>query len=239
MKRVSIHLFKNITVAITVIFASVLTTATSAKTIFLSSNKASSTNTQHATIERDEDLDMMSLAEMLNSVPIDKKSSELIQKFQTKEARNRLLNKEFNKDNNCNVEFTRNKEVLVVTIPADKLFAPNDTIISSEAIKYLNPLKRYLKEPDMYRVLLVMHTDNTGSEKYRDMLTESRSSELFDWFDNQDLDTSYLFSYGMGDDQPLYENDSMTHRAANRRLEVYLMPGKKMLEQAKKGRIIF
>lgn len=31
----------------------------------------------------------------------------------------------------------------------------------------------------------------------------------------------------------------MTNRAKNRRLEVYLVPGKKMLEQAKKGRIVF
>jgi outer membrane protein OmpA-like peptidoglycan-associated protein len=238
MKRVSIHLYKLFVASCVAIAAIVMPVNTSAKLIFLSSSKSEPTKQQSA-VDRDEDLDQMSLAEMLNSVPIDKKSSELIQKFQTKEARNRLLNKEFNKENNCNVEFTRNKEVLVVTIPASNLFAPNDTVISTEAVKYLTPLKRYLKEPDMYRVLLVMHTDNTGSEQYRDIITDARSSALFDWFDDQDLDTTYLFSYGMGDDQPLYDNDSMTHRAANRRLEVYLMPGKKMLDQAKKGRIIF
>lgn len=209
------------------------------KIIALSQNRTTALPTQRTAEERDEDLDALSLAEMLNSVPVDKKCSQLIQKFQTKEARNRLLGKEYTTKNGFNVEFTRNREVLVITIPAEKLFAPNDTLVRKDAAAVLAPLKRYLKEPDMYRVLLVMHTDNTGSDVYRDRLTEARSAQLFDWFDDQGLDTSYLFSYGMGDEQPLRENNSMTNRAANRRLEVYLVPGKKMVEQAKKGRIVF
>jgi len=31
----------------------------------------------------------------------------------------------------------------------------------------------------------------------------------------------------------------MSNRDKNRRLEFYLMPGRKMVEQAKKGRIVF
>ena len=43
----------------------------------------------------------------------------------------------------------------------------------------------------------------------------------------------------MGDEMPLVPNNSMSNREKNRRLEVYLVPGKKMLEMAKKGRIVF
>lgn len=177
--------------------------------------------------------------EMLNSVPLDSKSAELVRKFQEKEGRNRLHAREYNDKNGCTVETFRNKEVLLITIPAEKLFAPNDTILRSGATSFLNPIKRYLKEPDMYRVLVVMHTDNTGSELYRDMLTEKRSQAVADWFDNQGCDTEFLFPYAYGDDMPLVKNNSMANRAKNRRLEVYLVPGKKMLEQAKKGRIVF
>ena len=67
------------------------------------------------------------------------------------------------------VETYRNKEVLLITIPASKLFAPNEVEVRKEAASLLAPLKRHLREPDMYRVLLVMHTDNTGSEKYREL----------------------------------------------------------------------
>ena len=191
-------------------------------------------------LARSEDLDELTLPEMINSVELDKKSAELIRKFQDKEGRNRLHGKEYNaQKNGCTVETYRNKEVLLITIPASKLFAPNEIELRREAASLLAPLKRYLKDPDMYRVLLVMHTDNTGSEGYRDNLTEERSTALFDWFVDQGADTRFLFSYAMGDEMPLVPNNSMSNREKNRRLEVYLVPGKKMLEMAKKGRIVF
>lgn len=191
------------------------------------------------TLQRIDALDEMSFREMINSVGLDGKSADLIRKFQEKEGRNRLYNKEYNAKNSSMVETYRNKEVLLITIPASKLFAPNEVEVRKEAASLLAPLKRYLREPDMYRVLLVMHTDNTGSEKYREHITEERSTALFDWFVKEGCDTRYLFSYAYGDDMPLVENNSLTNREKNRRLEVYLVPGTKMLEQAKKGRIVF
>ena len=195
--------------------------------------------TESFAVQRIDDLDNLSFIEMINSVPLDSKSAELIRKFQEKEGRNRLHNKEYNPKNGCSVETFRNKEVLLVTIPASRLFTPNEVELSDSADELLSPLKRYLKDPDMYRVLIVMHTDNTGSELYRDHLTEERASALFDWFVQQRVDTRYLFPYAMSDDMPLYPNDTMDHRESNRRLEVYLVPGKKMLDQAKSGRIVF
>lgn len=190
-------------------------------------------------LPRVEALDDLSFREMINSVELDSKSAELIRKFQEKEGRNRLYNKVYNSRNSSMVETYRNKEVLLITIPASKLFAPNEVEVRKDASSLLAPLKRYLREPDMYRVLLVMHTDNTGSEKYREHVTEQRSTALFDWFVKEGCDTRYLFSYAYGDDMPLVENNSLSNREKNRRLEIYLVPGKKMLEQAKKGRIVF
>lgn len=186
-----------------------------------------------------EDLLEKEFIEMLNSVPLDNKSADLIRKFQEKEGRNRLYGREYNSKNGCTVETYRNKEVLLITIPASALFAPNDTVLRKSSSTLLSPIKRYLKDPDMYRVLIVMHTDNTGSALYRDELTEKRINAVNDWFVDQGADTEFLFPYAFGDDMPLVENNSMSNREKNRRLEIYLVPGKKMLEQAKKGRIVF
>lgn len=186
-----------------------------------------------------DELEELNFLELLNSVPLDSKSADLIRKFQEKEGRNRLFGRDYNANSGCTVETFRNKEVLLVTIPAAKLFAPNDITLRPDAASVLTPLKRYLREPDMYRVLMVMHTDNTGSDVYRDYLTEERSKAITEWFEENGSDTSYLFPFAFGDDMPLVENNSMTNRERNRRLEVYLVPGKKMLEQAKKGRIVF
>lgn len=74
------------------------------------------------TLQRIDALDEMSFREMINSVGLDGKSADLIRKFQEKEGRNRLYNKEYNAKNSSMVETYRNKEVLLITIPASKAF---------------------------------------------------------------------------------------------------------------------
>lgn len=178
------------------------------------------------------ELDDMEFKEMVMSVDLGK-YADVIKKKQLEEGTNLL--KFFEKKEGCNVETFRNKEIILVTIPAKLLFAPNETVLDHKAGEYLEHFKKYLKEPDKYRVLLTMHTDNTGSEEYREILTEERVEAVFDWFDEANgVDTSYLFTYFFGDDQPLYPNDSRENREKNRRLEIYIMPGLKMIEQAKK-----
>lgn len=189
-------------------------------------------------MERIPELDDLDFIEMLNSVD-PRSGSSLIQKFQAKEGKNKLLNGKYSPSSDCKVEAYRNKEVLLITIPAYLLFDPNDIELKPGAQEYLIPIKRYLKEPDMFRVMLVMHTDNTGSEEYRDRITLERVNSVFDWFEDSGVNTKYLFSYALGDEMPLKPNDSMENRRQNRRLEIYLVPGTKMVQQAQKGRIAF
>lgn len=184
-------------------------------------------------------LEEMSFAELINSVDPGKQV-DMVRTFQEREASNVLLkNRMLSETNGCTVDAVRNREVLVVTIPASRLFGPNQTELREDAPKYLEPFKRYLKNPDMYRVLLVMHTDNTGSEAYREELTVDRAEAVTEWFEENGADTSFLFPFAMSDDIPLVPNDSFENRDRNRRLEIYLVPGEKMIEEAKKGRIAF
>ena len=129
--------------------------------------------------------------------------------------------------------------MILITIPADALFAPNSVTLKPEASRFLSPLKRYMNNSDMFRVLIVMHTDNTGSEQYRESVTADRVDAVSEWFDDNGADTTFTFSYAFSDDSPLVPNTSLENRARNRRLEIYLMPGEKMLKEAKKGKIEF
>lgn len=190
-----------------------------------------------AVADKKQNLDDMSFAEIVNSVDLGKQA-ELIQKFQDKEAKNVLLkHKTLSPQNGCSVDAIRNREIIVVTIPASKLFGPNSTELLEQADQYLEPFKRYLKDPDMYRVVAVMHTDNTGSDVYREELTIARAESVAEWFDDEGVNTDFLFPYAMSDDIPLVPNDSFENREKNRRLEIYLVPGETMLEKAKQGRI--
>lgn len=184
------------------------------------------------------ELDNMTKDELLLSLQLNKYAS-LIKKFQIKEA-TRLINDVYKpKESGCNIETMRGGEVIIITIPSDLLFLPNEIELSGDYDKFLSPIKRYLKKPDFYRVLLVMHTDNTGSETYTDNLSLDRVDSIFEWFESQQCDTTYLFPTASGASEPLLgiKNNSAINRANNRRLEIYLIPGEEMLRQAKSGRI--
>lgn len=191
-------------------------------------------------------LDELDKTGLLLATPLSGKEATLIKEFQQKEGTS-LINGEIKKLNDryrrepITVEKLRGGEVLVVTIPASLLFMPNDTILRQIAGRVLSPFKRYLKNPDMYWVILDMHSDNTGNTEYTDNLTLERVTSVFDWFEDQGCNTQYLFPTASGAWDPLPGIDylSMSNRAKNRRLEIYLVPGRKMVEEAKKGKIAF
>ena len=140
------------------------------------------------------------------------------------------------KKNNYDVELMRDNEVIIVTIPAGQLFEPNDTSVTTLGKISLKPLLRYLKNPGFYKMLLVMHSDNTGSDRYTLELTRSRVNAVFDWFD-ENGSVDFVVPYALGATDPVNGNDSMDNRKNNRRLEIYLVPNSVMINQAKKGRI--
>lgn len=140
------------------------------------------------------------------------------------------------KKQNYDVELMRDNEVIVITLPAGQLFAPNDTVLSSLGAVSLKPLMSYLVNPGFYKMLLVMHSDDTGSKQYTESLTRARVNAVFDWID-ENASVDFVVPYALGGSDPLVDNNSMDNRKRNRRLEIYLVPDEVMIAQAKKGRI--
>ncbi len=138
------------------------------------------------------------------------------------------------KKSNYDVEIMRDDEVIVITIPASQLFDANDTVLNQVGVERLKPFLRMIKNPGFYKMLLVMHSDNTGSEVYTLNLTRQRVNAIFDWFD-ENGSVDYVVPYALGDTDPIVDNNSVENRKRNRRLEIYLVPEKTMIQQAKKG----
>lgn len=136
-----------------------------------------------------------------------------------------------------NVETMRNGEVIVATIASDDLFYPNDTVLKPNAGKHLRPFLQFLNVPDMYRMLLAMHSDDTGTEAYTDVLTSSRVLAVLEWFQQNAASSDYIIPYAMGASEPLRLNNSVNNRMKNRRLEIYLVPGKTMIDLSSKGKL--
>ena len=185
----------------------------------------------------DEDIYELSLDENLATPEIkNDKQADRIQEFQYDMAM------AFRKSNYA-VEVMRDDEVIVITIPASQLFDSNDTVVNKVGEALLKPFLRVLKNPGFYKMLLVMHSDNTGSSVYTLNLTRQRVNAIYDWFD-ENGSVDYVVPYALGDTDPvvdennnIVENNSVENRKRNRRLEIFLVPEKTMLQQAKKGTI--
>ena len=137
------------------------------------------------------------------------------------------------------IELTRGGEVIVATIGTDQLFAPNDTVLRDNAQEFLRPYADLLKQMGMYKMIVVCHTDDTGSEAYTDHLSEARASAVYDFLFKNQLENVDLLSYALGASEPSVPNDSRENRAKNRRVEIYIVPDILILEMAKSGKLQF
>ncbi len=123
----------------------------------------------------------------------------------------------------------RKGEVVKLQLPIQQLFEPNDTLLSAQAMKPLAALRPYLSE--RYHVAIVSHSDNTGSESYTQRLSEQRAHAVTNWLVENGFSLSSIATYPMGSTQPLLPNTSVTNRAKNRRIEIYLLPTTTLLEE--------
>ena len=137
------------------------------------------------------------------------------------------------------ISTVRNGEVIKVVIPMSQLFQPNDTMLWSRANLMLRPFIRYIQIPDYYHILIVAHSDDTGTPAYTEKLTEIRAQAVKDWLTAYGADPAYVVAYAAGSNEPLYSNTSEVNRDRNRRLEIYLVPGEELIWDARKGKVSF
>ena len=128
-------------------------------------------------------------------------------------------------------------EVIIISIPADLLFEPNQTELSSEADNVLRVYCEFLQSPDFYHMALVMHHDNSASESFSNEITQLRVQSVYDWFVANATSVRYVSEFYMGNREPILPNNSINNRRQNRRLEIYLIPGNAMIEQAKRNQL--
>lgn len=132
----------------------------------------------------------------------------------------------------------RKGEVLRVAVPCSQLFAPNQGSLMQGAARYLSAFRDIVRLPKHYKVLVVVHTDDAGSADYLDSLSEERANAIDEYYvQSLDKDDLNIVPYGVGNDEPLLPNTSIGNRAANRRVDFYIIPGQSLIDQARSGRL--
>lgn len=179
------------------------------------------------------DIYELSLDENINTPELGKQAKNIIAFQNTQVAE---LSKLSQSGYPYSVTTVRDGEVVKITIPARHLFKPNDVNMCDNGKRILKPLLKYLNTSQLYKMVLTMHSDNTGNETYTLDLTTRRVNAIFDWI-GENHKTEYVVPYALGSSDPIKDNNSIANRDANRRLIIYLIPAEIMITQAKRNKI--
>jgi outer membrane protein OmpA-like peptidoglycan-associated protein len=130
-----------------------------------------------------------------------------------------------------NAQVERIGEGIRVTFDSGLLFAFDSAELQSAARQNLQELSTSLKEYPNTTVVVVGHTDATGSDSYNQDLSERRSASARSYLISEGVPSARVTAEGRGETEPVASNDDETGRALNRRVEVAIFASEEYREE--------
>jgi outer membrane protein OmpA-like peptidoglycan-associated protein len=122
------------------------------------------------------------------------------------------------------IDVVRKGDEIVLNMPSKVTFDVDSAIVSPQFQPTLNEVARVLSQYEKTFVDVVGHTDSTGSDAYNMTLSQRRADSVATYLSSNGVLRARIATQGMGESQPIANNDSETGRAQNRRVEIKLVP---------------
>lgn len=112
-------------------------------------------------------------------------------------------------------------------------FDTNKYNINAASMATLDKLTGVLREYPDTDVLVIGHTDSTGSDAYNMTLSKQRAQSVTSYFTGtKGLSASRFTTNWYGEQSPIADNSTAEGRAQNRRVNVVIVPNEKMVKDA-------
>ncbi|MBC8055837.1 MAG: OmpA family protein, partial [Rhizobiales bacterium] len=122
-----------------------------------------------------------------------------------------------------NVEVSRTEDnQLKLNIPNDISFDTGSAAIKPQLRAVLDPFASSLQNDPTARLMIVGHTDSTGSAAINNPLSVERAQSVRDYLVTRGVPGARVDTAGRGDREPIAENATDAGRAKNRRVEIFL-----------------
>ena len=122
-----------------------------------------------------------------------------------------------------NATVERVGEGIQITFDSAILFATDSATLNAASQDNLNKLAASLQEYPNTDLVIVGHTDASGSEEYNQRLSERRADAAATFLLQSGVTSARLTTYGMGELEPIADNESALGRQQNRRVEIVLV----------------
>lgn len=114
---------------------------------------------------------------------------------------------------------------IVVRIPAIFTFDAGSAVVKATTDATLLEIARTVKTRNRTFVDVLAHTDTTGTPQVNRALSDKRAAAVAAYLVGHGVSKSRIGSNGLGESMPLYNPEtSETEKAANRRIEIRLVP---------------
>lgn len=130
-------------------------------------------------------------------------------------------------------EVTQAGEGIVVKFDSGILFDFNKSDLKASARENIKNLVATLNKEQGTDILVIGHTDNVGSLDANQKVSENRANAVRAFAVSQGLSSSRIRTEGRNFSEPLESNDTEAGRAANRRVEIVIVAGNQMKQEAK------
>ncbi|MEG3177187.1 OmpA family protein [Sphingomonas sp. RB3P16] len=122
------------------------------------------------------------------------------------------------------VRVTRQGDDLILTIPSELTFAYKSDSVAPGFQRTLDQLAAVLQTHERSFVDVYGHTDSTGSDGYNQALSERRARAVAAYLMGHGVNAARLATKGFGRTQPIAANETPEGQAANRRVEIKIVP---------------
>jgi outer membrane protein OmpA-like peptidoglycan-associated protein len=110
---------------------------------------------------------------------------------------------------------------LVITL-SDVLFSSNSSTLTSVGLNAINRLADVLNENPHRRVQVEGFTDNVGSARSNEQLSDRRASAVRNALTTRGISGDRIQLHGYGEANPVADNNTESNRQLNRRVEIVL-----------------
>lgn len=127
----------------------------------------------------------------------------------------------------------RQGEGILVKFDSGILFDVNKTALKSAAQSNLTNLATSLTNNPQTNILIVGHTDNTGSASLNQDLSVRRAESVKAYIASHGVGSGRLTTQGKGFNEPIADNATESGRAQNRRVEIVIVANDQLKQEAK------
>ncbi|WP_342657934.1 OmpA family protein [Sphingomonas sp. NY01] len=122
------------------------------------------------------------------------------------------------------VQVVRQGDDLLLNIPSGITFAYDSANVQPQFQRTLDQVASTLSQYNQTYIDVYGHTDSTGSDAYNQTLSERRAVSVADYLSSRGVQRARIGTRGFGKTQPIESNDTDAGRAANRRVEIKIVP---------------